>query len=107
VGRGEESVMQAKAKGVKRQGDIWQVLARAENGLGNKAASTAALKEAAKYPETQKWAGSCTASRFGAVSPWNSWYGLNLGISLYVPAAGMRRVAAPLAPRNETEPRPA
>ena len=31
-------------------------LARAENGLGNKAASQAALKEAAKYPETKKWA---------------------------------------------------
>jgi tetratricopeptide (TPR) repeat protein len=56
VGRGEEAVMQAKAKGVKRQGDIWQVLGACENGLGNKAASTAALKEAAKYPETQKWA---------------------------------------------------
>jgi len=52
----KESAMQAKGKGVKRQGDIWQVLARAENGLGNKAASTAALKEATKYPETKKWA---------------------------------------------------
>ena len=52
----KEAAMQAKAKGVKKQGDIWQVLARAENGLGNKAASQAALKEAAKYPETKKWA---------------------------------------------------
>jgi len=52
----KESAMQAKAKGVKRQGDIWQVIARAEKGLGNQAASTAALKESAKYPETKKWA---------------------------------------------------
>jgi tetratricopeptide (TPR) repeat protein len=52
----KEAAAQAKAKGVKKQGDIWQVLARAENGLGNKAASQAALKEAAKYPETKKWA---------------------------------------------------
>jgi predicted Zn-dependent protease len=52
----KEAALQAKAKGVKRQGDIYQVLARAENGLGNKAASQAAIKEAAKYPESQKWA---------------------------------------------------
>jgi len=52
----KEAATQAQAKGVKKQGDIWQVLARAENGLGNKAAAQAALKEAAKYPETKKWA---------------------------------------------------
>jgi predicted Zn-dependent protease len=52
----KEAATQAKAKGVKKQGDIFQVLARAENGLGNKAAAQAALKEAAKYPETKKWA---------------------------------------------------
>jgi len=52
----KEAATQAKAKGVKKQGDIWQVLARAENGLGNKAAAQAALQEAAKYPETKKWA---------------------------------------------------
>jgi predicted Zn-dependent protease len=52
----KEAATQAKAKGVKRQGDIWQVLARAEKGLGNAAASKAALQEAAKYPETKKWA---------------------------------------------------
>ena len=50
------AAMQAKTKGVKRQGDIWQVIARAENGLGNAAASKAALQEATKYPETKKWA---------------------------------------------------
>jgi predicted Zn-dependent protease len=52
----KEAATQAQAKGVKKQGDVYQVLARAENGLGNKAASQAALKEAAKYPETKKWA---------------------------------------------------
>jgi predicted Zn-dependent protease len=52
----KEAAQQAKGKGVKRQGDVWQVIARAENGLGNAAASKAALQEAAKYPETQKWA---------------------------------------------------
>jgi hypothetical protein len=52
----KESAQQAKAKGVKRQGDVYQVIARAEKGLGNAAASKAALQEAAKFPETQKWA---------------------------------------------------
>jgi predicted Zn-dependent protease len=50
------SALAAREKGVKRVGVTWQVLARAEDGLGNKAASTAALKEAAKYPESKKWA---------------------------------------------------
>jgi len=54
----KDAAMQAKAKGVKRVGDVYQVLAGAENGMGNKAASQAALKEAAKYPETKKWAES-------------------------------------------------
>lgn len=46
----------AREKGVKKMGTYWQSIARAENGLGNAAATTAALKEAAKYPETKKWA---------------------------------------------------
>jgi predicted Zn-dependent protease len=50
------SALQAKAKGVKKPGDVYGVIARAENGLGNVAASKAALQEAAKYPETKKWA---------------------------------------------------
>ena len=50
------SALQAKAKGVKKPGDVYGVIARAENGLGNAAASKAALQEAAKYPETKKWA---------------------------------------------------
>ena len=50
------SAVAAREKGVKKVGIAWQTLARAENGLGNAAATTAALKEAAKYPESQKWA---------------------------------------------------
>ena len=61
----KEAATQAKAKGVQRQGDIYQVLARAENGLGNKAAAQAALKEAAKYPETKKWAESALRQGLG------------------------------------------
>jgi tetratricopeptide (TPR) repeat protein len=45
-------------KGVKKPGDAWQVIGQAEAGLGNKAAAIAAYHEAAKYPETQKWAES-------------------------------------------------
>jgi tetratricopeptide (TPR) repeat protein len=52
----KDAAQRGKDKGVKRMGVYWQTMARAENGLGNKAASTAALKEAAKYPETKKWA---------------------------------------------------
>jgi Tfp pilus assembly protein PilF len=50
----KEAAMQAKAKGVKRPGDIWRVLAHAERGLGNEAASAAAVKEAGKYPDARK-----------------------------------------------------
>ena len=50
------SALAARDKGVKRVGVVYQTLARAEDGLGNKAAATAALKEAAKYPESKKWA---------------------------------------------------
>jgi predicted Zn-dependent protease len=46
----------ALAKGVKKQGDIYQVLAQAEEGLGHKDAARKAMQEAAKYPETKKWA---------------------------------------------------
>jgi hypothetical protein len=50
------AALSAKAKGVKRPGDVYQLLARAEHGLHNEAASKAALQEAAKYPESRKWA---------------------------------------------------
>jgi predicted Zn-dependent protease len=60
---GEEKWAEAKAaaklaqeKGVKRPGEAWQMLAQAEEGLGNKAAATAAIREAAKHPESKKWA---------------------------------------------------
>ena len=52
------AVVSAKAKGVpaKNMGLYWRSLAQAENGLGNAAATKAALTEAAKYPEFKKWA---------------------------------------------------
>lgn len=50
------SAMSAMDKGVKRKGEAWQVIAQAESSLGNKAAARAAMTEAAKYPETKKWA---------------------------------------------------
>lgn len=43
-------------KGVKKPGIAWQVISLSEAGLGNKAAATAAAREAAKHPETKKWA---------------------------------------------------
>ena len=45
-------------KGVKKPGAAWQVIGQAEVGLGNKAGALAAYREAAKYPESQKWAES-------------------------------------------------
>ncbi|KFN43803.1 tetratricopeptide repeat protein [Arenimonas oryziterrae] len=48
------AAQQALAKGVKKKGDAWIVIGRAEFGLGNKAAVLAAYREAAKYPETKK-----------------------------------------------------
>ena len=54
----DEAARQALAKGVKKSGDAWQVIGRSEAGLENKAAAVAAYKEAAKYPETKKWAES-------------------------------------------------
>ena len=47
------SIQQALARGVKKQGDAYMTLARAEQGLGNKPAVLAAFREAAKYPETR------------------------------------------------------
>lgn len=52
------AAQQAVAKGVKKPGEAWQVIAMAEAGAGNKAGAVAAYKEAAKYPETKKWAES-------------------------------------------------
>lgn len=53
---GKVSGQQALAKGVKKKGEAWLVVARAEFGLGNKPAVLAAYREAAKYPETKKQA---------------------------------------------------
>lgn len=43
----------ALSKGLKKPGDAYLTLARAENALGDKAAANAALKEASKYPESK------------------------------------------------------
>jgi tetratricopeptide (TPR) repeat protein len=60
---GEQKYAEAKAaaknaldKGVKKPGDAWQVIGQAESELGNKGAAMAAYREAAKHPETKKWA---------------------------------------------------
>lgn len=57
----EERHAEAKAaaneaikKGVKRPGEAYMVLGRAEFGVGNRAGLVAAYKEAAKYPETKQ-----------------------------------------------------
>jgi predicted Zn-dependent protease len=59
------SAIAAREKGVKKVGVAWQTLARAEHALGNKAASRAAMQEAAKYPETKKWAESALRQGLG------------------------------------------
>lgn len=46
----------ALAKGLKKPGEAWLSIARSELGLNNKAAATAAFKEAGKFPETKKQA---------------------------------------------------
>lgn len=50
----KSTAQQALVKGVKKKGDAWLVVGRAEFGLGNKSAVLAAYKEAAKYPESKK-----------------------------------------------------
>lgn len=55
----------AMAKGVKKQGEVWRLIARAEAGLGNKSAAIAATRESAKFPETTKWAEAELRQTFG------------------------------------------
>lgn len=43
-------------KGLKKPGDAWMVIAQSETALGNKPAAKAATLQAAKYPESKKWA---------------------------------------------------
>lgn len=43
----------ALAKGIKRPGDAWVLIGRAEFGLDNRAGMAAAMKKAATYPETK------------------------------------------------------
>ena len=46
----------ALAKGIRRPGDAWVIIGRAEHGLGNRAGLIAAYREAAKFPETKQTA---------------------------------------------------
>jgi len=46
----------ALARGVRKSGDAWIIIARAEFGLKNDAAMIAAYREAAKFPETKEQA---------------------------------------------------
>jgi tetratricopeptide (TPR) repeat protein len=50
----KSSAQQGLAKGVKKKGDAWLVIAAAELGAKNNAGVLAAYREAAKYPETKK-----------------------------------------------------
>lgn len=43
---------EALDKGLRRPGDAWMIIGRAEFGLGNRPGVVAAYREAAKYPET-------------------------------------------------------
>lgn len=46
----------ALQRGVRRPGDAWMIIGRAEHGLNNQAAMIAAYREAATYPETKEQA---------------------------------------------------
>jgi len=46
----------ALAKGIRRPGDAWIIIGRAEHGLGNRAGLISAYREAAKFPETKQTA---------------------------------------------------
>lgn len=47
------AAQQALQRGLKKPGDAWIIIARAEYGLDNQSAMVAAYREAAKFPETQ------------------------------------------------------
>lgn len=53
----KKAAQEALQKGVKKPGEAWMVIGRAEHGLENRAGLIAAYKEAAKYPETAQQAG--------------------------------------------------
>ncbi len=48
-----EAAQAALAKGVKRPGDAWVLIGRAEFGMDNRAGMAEAMKKAATYPETK------------------------------------------------------
>ncbi len=55
-GESKTAAQDALARGIKRPGDAWVIIARAEFGANNKPAMIAAYKEALKYPETKEQA---------------------------------------------------
>jgi tetratricopeptide (TPR) repeat protein len=52
----KSAAQEAIAKGVRKPGDAWLIIARAEYGANNKAGMIAAYREAAKYPESKEQA---------------------------------------------------
>lgn len=57
-----EAARTALDKGVRQPGNAWRVISISELERGNKAAGMAAAREAAKYPETKKWADATLGS---------------------------------------------
>ena len=57
-----EAARKALDKGVRQPGNAWRVISISELERGNKAAGMAAAREAAKYPETRKWADATLGS---------------------------------------------
>jgi tetratricopeptide (TPR) repeat protein len=49
----KKAAQDALARGLRRPGDAWMIIARAEFGLDNRAGMIAAYREAAKFPETR------------------------------------------------------
>jgi tetratricopeptide (TPR) repeat protein len=52
----KSAAQEALKKGVRKPGEAWMVVGRAEYGLGNRAGLIASYKEAAKFPETAQQA---------------------------------------------------
>jgi tetratricopeptide (TPR) repeat protein len=49
----KKAAQDALARGIRRPGDAWMIIGRAEHGLDNRAGMIAAYREAAKHPETK------------------------------------------------------
>ncbi len=51
-----EAAQNALGKGIKKQGEAWQVIGQSEAALGNKAGALTAYRQASAFPETKEWA---------------------------------------------------